>query len=1072
MNKDSWLKKILVFGIIVLFIGASVVSSISAKNRIYNAKNAEDIITNIVFDRSDATMSKTIIYVDDDADPSWYDKTHVKTIQEGINNASSSYIVYVYSGTYSENVVVDKSINLTGEDRDTTVIDPKEQGDAVFISTEGVNITGFTIQNSGEIGGDAGIDIRSDYNTIHGNNISNNKLDGIVCSSGASSNNIVGNNIKNNTRYGIGLYGSLENNNISGNTIEDNDFGIELFGSGTGPSDNIMSGNTINNNAVYGISLYYANRNTISGNTFNKNGIRLGPSFKATIINNTFISNNGIFIVAVGDDTQHRTYTSHTIENNTADGRHIRYYKNKTGVVVPDNSAQVILASCTNFTIQNLSSDNIDYGIQLGFSSDNTIVENTVDNIKLYNSSNNLLNKNHLSFIHLSQYCNNTIISDNTIDKDETDMSAGIWISKSSDNIVSRNQISNSSIFGIWLSFSSYGNIISENNFTRSNIWLYNSCNDNNISANNLVIGKIDLERSDSNIISENIITNSSSGGMYLDNSDNNIISDNNIHENEAGIVLGGSSENTVFGNTITNNTCGILVHEDSSDNSIYYNNFINNTQQAYDEGDNTWDDGYPSGGNYWDDYDGDDIYHGPDQDILGADNIGDTPYDISGGINQDNYPLMHPWGVEEFILNLDDFPMYEAESPYNEMCGSAVAQMTLNYIWWNSSNDTIPPMKFDNQSWLYDRGIENNSNPDLPYFDTQGMWHTIQYNKPMPYSEYGYNFAKYNNENVTEVLKRICLYINYTIGTVGGYKPGHPLHVPAVVPAYGNYSNWMAIRGFRSNRTAHPMPDELTVYGFWVNDPYPSSLGGLGENSYKTLAWWISNYYYPLELESDDPYDNKYVAILEPPEITNDPELNVATSPARFNAEERKVIRQVQLNIDAISESLRKQVDEWVIQAAIDGVAEQLIPYDDDFTTVFERAIPGSPIFVKNLDGNDYYAVPFITPLTLSTIKGVKSIHLDRNTVSVVLIDAEDGSFKEASWVKNPVEYLPVSKADALAIVYDILKEISINSDNIDTRDIRTILVYRDSSPYYPDWKITLNDWVFFVDQDGTVSY
>jgi hypothetical protein len=60
----------------------------------------------------------------------------------------------------------------------------------------------------------------------------------------------------------------------------------------------------------------------------------------------------------------------------------------------------------------------------------------------------------------------------------------------------------------------------------------------------------------------------------------------------------------------------------------------MNNSQNAYDAGDNFWDDEYPSGGNYWDDY------TGIDDD---GDGIGDTPYYIPIGDNQDNYPLMNP---------------------------------------------------------------------------------------------------------------------------------------------------------------------------------------------------------------------------------------------------------------------------------------------------------------------------------------------------------------------------------------------------------------------------------------------
>ena len=130
--------------------------------------------------------------------------------------------------------------------------------------------------------------------------------------------------------------------------------------------------------------------------------------------------------------------------------------------------------------------------------------------------------------------------------------------------------------------------------------------------------------------------------------------------------------------NEIINQTQeGIKIYQNSDNNYLYHNNLINNNPNANDVRTNTWDNNYPSGGNYWDDYTGIDLYHGANQDILGADNIGDTPYDVPGGSNQDRYPLMHPWGVERFYLNLDEFPMYEAEEPYNEMLERLSKQFT-----------------------------------------------------------------------------------------------------------------------------------------------------------------------------------------------------------------------------------------------------------------------------------------------------------------------------------------------------------------------------------------------------------
>ena len=104
------------------------------------------------------------------------------------------------------------------------------------------------------------------------------------------------------------------------------------------------------------------------------------------------------------------------------------------------------------------------------------------------------------------------------------------------------------------------------------------------------------------------------------------------IRNGTNGIIINGSSENTITDNTIMNTDCGAYIDNKSSNNTIYNNNFLNNTKNAYDLATNIWY--YSSIGNYWDDY----------TDIDSDDNgIGDTPYNISGGINQDIYPLVEP---------------------------------------------------------------------------------------------------------------------------------------------------------------------------------------------------------------------------------------------------------------------------------------------------------------------------------------------------------------------------------------------------------------------------------------------
>jgi parallel beta-helix repeat protein len=97
---------------------------------------------------------------------------------------------------------------------------------------------------------------------------------------------------------------------------------------------------------------------------------------------------------------------------------------------------------------------------------------------------------------------------------------------------------------------------------------------------------------------------------------------------------------NLITGNSISSNSDeGIYLHHDSFYNFIYRNNFLNNGENAYDEGENFWDDG--KYGNFWSDYE--DRY--PDaKPKLFKPWMWDTPYEIPGGDNKDMCPLVRQW--------------------------------------------------------------------------------------------------------------------------------------------------------------------------------------------------------------------------------------------------------------------------------------------------------------------------------------------------------------------------------------------------------------------------------------------
>jgi len=209
------------------------------------------------------------------------------TIQEAIDAASPGDTIYVYSGIYYENVIVNKAVSLIGENRSFTIVDGSEAGNVFSITRDNVSIRGFTIKNSGFLNTGIHLDDANDCN-ITENDITDNYYGFWLDSS--SNNTITGNNIKENNWEGIRLYYSL-NNSITGNNITaNNGFGIYLYYS----SNNSITGNSIKANNGCGIYLYYCSNNSITGNNIKANngfGIRLEHSSNNNIYHNNFVNN-------------------------------------------------------------------------------------------------------------------------------------------------------------------------------------------------------------------------------------------------------------------------------------------------------------------------------------------------------------------------------------------------------------------------------------------------------------------------------------------------------------------------------------------------------------------------------------------------------------------------------------------------------------------------------------------------------------------------------------------------------------------------------------------------------------
>ena len=223
-------RKSLAIAVVALFLGVSVIPSVVGDNPSFG----------------------NTIYVDDDNTEGPWDGTQehpYQYIQDAIDNASDGDTVFVYNGTYYENVIIEKSLSFLGENKNTTIIEGQESGNSINIVADGVTIRNFTLQNCYQ---NSGVRIFSNniYLTdciIQGNKhgISAGSLD-IRLRNVRIENNTIVNNGNEYPKKGIEIYPS-EKIVIANNVIRNSGYhSIFIKGSGADRiSNNIIEGGTI-----------------------------------------------------------------------------------------------------------------------------------------------------------------------------------------------------------------------------------------------------------------------------------------------------------------------------------------------------------------------------------------------------------------------------------------------------------------------------------------------------------------------------------------------------------------------------------------------------------------------------------------------------------------------------------------------------------------------------------------------------------------------------------------------------------------------------------------------------------
>lgn len=276
------------------------------------------------------------------------------TIQEAINanESLSGHTIYVEAGIYNENVIINKTLSFLGEDPATTIIDGENIGTVLTVKADNVNISRFTLRNSGQ----SYLPFRNDCGLF---------LD--HCSKVNISNNLIMNN-----HIGIYLFFSRESN---------------------------IENNLISHNQEDGLWLWYSGGNFLRENEISNNSYNFGVSGGCfSDFNNTIDMTNKVngkpilYQIGIEDevfDDHMEIGALYLINCNNVTVRNLNLTKNGHGI---------FCYNIINSRIENVNISENNYGIYLQKSHDNLIVDNQcLDNwvgICLHDSSHNIIENN------------------------------------------------------------------------------------------------------------------------------------------------------------------------------------------------------------------------------------------------------------------------------------------------------------------------------------------------------------------------------------------------------------------------------------------------------------------------------------------------------------------------------------------------------------------------------------------------------------------------------------------------------------------------------------------------------
>lgn len=497
------------------------------------------------------------VYVDDDFNPSTpgWNVTAFKTIQDGVDEVAVGGTVHVHNGTYIENVVISKSLDMIGNSSTNTTIAPPWNNPYIAIRVNGssvANISGFSIVEDTVGETFIGVYVYDSSEATLKELYFENMGWGVIAEEGGIVH--VENNIFH--RYEFDYYAEY----AKAISIRDWYTGV--------PGNGYLS--TVTNNTIifedYGWGIHES-RTAIS-----------------LIENNTIIQNNTDFVCnswgfehsagivlyqygvpgwtkSTGNNISGFCFGVSTVEanveavNDRIDSCYVGYGLMKEHSYVPTGS------------FLNMSSSSIDNSAQIGIS---VSVESSLalSGSNITNSSGGVYvfdraepvtiegNAFHSNGVGVKTYRKGTGIYTEILNNSFTNNKEGVH--------------------------SEHMDIIDGNHFesNEEGIRLQSALNAkvlNNVIVNTSVRPGIWIWKANSNTLTNNSISNGLTGILASDNSDGNTIEHNTIWSNEFGIHIEGSDQTSVEGDDISGcYESGILV-SDSEFTNITHGNMTNN---------------------------------------------------------------------------------------------------------------------------------------------------------------------------------------------------------------------------------------------------------------------------------------------------------------------------------------------------------------------------------------------------------------------------------------------------------------------------------------------------------------